>query len=81
MGTMLRCSSWRSCRLASRVFPIYTGTNEVGKVFTLMGYGTYGTGAAGEVFDPDDQKREGENIFDATGATIGCDRYAIGVRL
>lgn len=51
--------------------PIYTGSDEVGQVETVIGYGAYGTGTAGAIFDPDEQKRSGKNIFDATGATLG----------
>ncbi len=52
-------------------FQIYTASDEVGETFQLLGYGAYGTGAIGEVFDSDDQKREMHNIYDATGAVLG----------
>ena len=80
-GTTWPCLSWRLCQPASRDFPSTLAPNEVGKVFTLMGYGTYGTGAIGAVFDPDDQKREGENVFDTTGTTVGFTDTTVGGRL
>ena len=61
------CNS-QPCPPAARACQIYTDSDEVGQTFQLMGYGEFGTGTTGEVFDTDDKKRETYNVFDATGA-------------
>ncbi|MEN6450154.1 MAG: trypsin-like serine protease, partial [Thermoguttaceae bacterium] len=50
---------------------IYTGTDEIGKTYDIYGYGAFGTGSVGQVFDSDNVKRHGQNVFDATGAVLG----------
>ncbi len=47
-------------------YQIYRGSDEIGQVFDIYGYGTKGTGAAGTT-TLDGDKRTGENQFDATG--------------
>jgi len=48
----------------------YTGAGEVGQVGTHMGYGTTGTGLTGNTL-PGGTARAGNNMIDATGASIG----------
>src|SRR5678815_410601 len=51
---------------------LYTGTGEVGKVGTMVGYGATGTGATGDVTF-DGLKRAGTNMIDAVAITPGKD--------
>jgi len=51
---------------------LYTGTGEVGKVGTMVGYGATGTGATGDVTF-DGLKRAGQNMIDAVAITPGKD--------
>jgi Ca2+-binding RTX toxin-like protein len=49
-------------------YELYTTTNEIGKTFTRVGYGTSGTGVKGEVSEEDALiKRFGTNTYDALG--------------
>jgi len=48
----------------------YTGTSELGRVGTQVGYGTTGTGLTGATTF-DGQKRAGENMIDAVALTPG----------
>lgn len=48
-------------------YDVYTGSDEIGKVFGRIGYGAKATGTDGELLDPDPRKRRGENRYDALG--------------
>jgi len=52
-------------------FDIYRNTDEIGKVWTMYGYGMYGTGNLGSTFPPDNQNRTGQNMYEATGDILG----------
>ncbi len=52
-------------------FDIYRNTDEIGKVWSMYGYGMYGTGTTGSVFAPDNQNRTGQNVYEATGDILG----------
>ncbi|MCR4412221.1 MAG: S1 family peptidase [Thermoguttaceae bacterium] len=56
--------------LAQR-FNLYRGSDEVGRVGTLYGYGDFGTGDVGNVNPADNQNRTGQNRYEATGLLIG----------
>ncbi|MCU0534747.1 MAG: trypsin-like serine protease [Hydrococcus sp. Prado102] len=54
-------------------YDIYRDSNEIGKVFSLVGYGAFGTGDRGaglSLADFDYQKRVGENTYDAPGELL-----------
>lgn len=54
-------------------YDIYRDSNEIGKVFNLVGYGAFGTGDRGaglSLADFDYQKRLGENTYDAPGELL-----------
>lgn len=48
-------------------YDVYTGSDEVGRVFERVGYGARATGESGELIDPDPRKRQGQNRYDALG--------------
>jgi hypothetical protein len=52
-------------------FGIYRGSNELGSVVQLYGYGMTGTGTTGETTANDDQKRTGSYKWEATGSLLG----------
>lgn len=52
---------------AAQRYDVYTGSDEVGKVFTRVGYGTKATGINGEFPDDNPRKRQGQNRYDAPG--------------
>ncbi|MSR32394.1 MAG: trypsin-like serine protease [Gemmataceae bacterium] len=47
-------------------FDLYRQNDEVGKVFTLVGFGNTGTGATGQQVNTTGEKRLGQNTFDMT---------------
>lgn len=51
-------------------YDIYRGSDEVGRVFDLVGYGVAGTGATGANLDFG-TKRSGQNRFDGTSGQLG----------
>ena len=51
-------------------YEIYRGRDEVGRIATIVGYGTTGTGDTGCVV-VDQLKRVGQNRFDADGTLLG----------
>ena len=55
---------------------LYTGSNEVGQVGTMVGYGTTGTGLTGYT-TYDYQKRGGQNMIDAVLNTPGKDNRVL----
>lgn len=52
-------------------FDIYRNTDEIGKVWTMYGYGEYGTGNLGATIPADNQNRTGQNVYEATGTILG----------
>lgn len=57
----------------------YTGTSENGKVATLVGFGTTGTGLTGYQNGTSGTKRAGTNTIDAFGSAVGySDRILLG---
>lgn len=52
-------------------FEIYTGSDEIGQMATLVGYGRTGTGATGETTTGSDLKRQGQNRYDTTATVFG----------
>jgi len=56
---------------AAERYQIYRGTDAVGRDITVVGYGSFGTGAVGEQ-DPDGlNKRIANNRYDTTGDQFG----------
>ena len=56
------------------LYEMYRGDDEVGRIFTLVGYGTPGTGEKGEEVERIDEpflKRFGQNIYDDLGDRLG----------
>src|SRR5262249_28893667 len=53
-------------------FDIYRNTDEVGKTFTLVGYGRTGRGGTGSTGESG-QKRKADNIYDETGTKLTTD--------
>jgi Bacterial Ig domain/YDG domain/Bacterial cadherin-like domain len=51
-------------------YGLYSGTNEVGQDFTLVGYGLTGTGNNGVIEGSAGTKRAGRNRFDGTGGVF-----------
>jgi hypothetical protein len=54
-------------------YDIYRDSNEIGKIFNLVGYGAFGTGDRGaglSLADFDYQKRVGANTYEATGELL-----------
>jgi len=51
---------------------VYTGSNEVGTVGTIVGVGQSGTGLSGDI-KPAGQRRAGNNDIDAIGTALGWD--------
>ncbi|MFN6053353.1 MAG: trypsin-like serine protease [Planctomycetia bacterium] len=51
-------------------FDLYRNTDEIGKTFTMVGFGETGTGAAGESNNTSGVKRMGTNTFEATGNVV-----------
>lgn len=51
--------------LGAQRYDIYTGSSEIGQVFTMVGYGRTGTGSTGAQADTAGRKRLGMNRFDA----------------
>jgi putative transposon-encoded protein len=52
-----------------RGYDIYTGTDEVGKTFTLVGYGYGGTGTTGQTLAAG-TKRSGQNRYEMLGSAL-----------
>lgn len=52
-------------------FELYTGSDEIGQIATLVGYGRTGMGTTGETDSGGDLKRRGQNRYDATGTVFG----------
>lgn len=52
---------------AAERYDVYTDSDEVGKVFDRVGFGTKATGIGGEVDDDNPRKRQGQNRYDALG--------------
>lgn len=52
-------------------FDIYRNTDEIGKVWSVYGYGDYGDGNVGAAFLADNQNRTGQNVYEATGDILG----------
>jgi hypothetical protein len=50
-------------------YDIYTGTDEIGKTFSLVGYGYGGTGATGEALSAG-TKRSGQNRYEMLGSAM-----------
>ncbi|MEP6669158.1 MAG: trypsin-like serine protease [Chthoniobacter sp.] len=62
-------------RLASSVtgitaVPYYTGSAELGKTITFIGYGLIGNGVTGAINAPDGQRRGANNVVDVLNASL-----------
>ena len=65
---------------------LYTGSDELGKSFTMVGYGRRGTGYSGGIEGTSGQKRSGRNTFDSDAsklsqAPFSADAPAPGIAL
>lgn len=57
---------------AAERYDLYRGSDEVGQIFTKVGYGRFGNGNTGAGTILDDRKRYGQNTYDAVlGGTNG----------
>lgn len=66
---------------AATRYDIYRGQDEVGKVFTIVGYGLYGTGSSGQTTIYGPPKLIGYNRYEALQDIFDGQRYPVGTVL
>jgi len=59
-------------------YNLYRTADEIGQTFTVVGYGTVGTGTTGEQPNEAQVKRMGRNVYDVVGDKLG---YSTGTSL
>lgn len=63
--TSITANRWQIAPFGAERYGLYTATNEIGQVFTAVGYGRTGVGQTGSERDTNGLKRQGQNRFDA----------------